>query len=243
MGYLSSFQQRILECIISLSKECGRPVKSSEVASLLKVHPGSVRNAVSTLRILGLVESKKGPFGGYVPTGKALRVYSARDALSTALVTSDGSPSRISSTITVCLTDRSITLEIRDFRNKLFLKKGRKVVVQLGKYIVEGVITDSDRVGRRVVVLVKRIVRARPPIRASSKTKISDLLSLMLEKKAECALILENKRAVGYVNMRRLLRAIMETWNPDLPVKSIASKLPSSMKALRFLRMGYCHFK
>jgi predicted transcriptional regulator len=58
MGYLNRLQERLLEGIIDLSKIYDRPVKSDEVASYLGIHPGSVRNAISALKVLGLIESR-----------------------------------------------------------------------------------------------------------------------------------------------------------------------------------------
>lgn len=79
MGSLITLQQRILDCIINFNHDYGRPVKSDEVAEDFKIHPGSMRNASSTLRVLGFIESKRGPFGGYVPTRKAYGVAKNND--------------------------------------------------------------------------------------------------------------------------------------------------------------------
>ncbi|MGB9827489.1 MAG: Rrf2 family transcriptional regulator [Thermosphaera sp.] len=242
MGFLTRFQQKILECLISLSEDYGRAVKSEEIAETLGVHPGSVRNALSVMRILGFVESKRGPFGGYLPTGKAISTITRRDRLSVMLLTSDGSSFKVSSTITACLTDKNLTLEIRNFTLKPFIRKGNRVVVCLGKYFVDGVIVDSDRVGRRVVVIVKRLVKPRSPVRIDSSESIRELLRQMSKKKAECALIFDKGRLVGYLSIFKLLKLLSNGQDVNTEAGRVAFKPPSSRMAQRFLEEGYCLF-
>jgi len=46
-------------------------IKSKEVADVIGKDEGTVRNIILSLKVLGLIESKPGPNGGYVPTLKA----------------------------------------------------------------------------------------------------------------------------------------------------------------------------
>jgi hypothetical protein len=52
------------------------PVKSRDIANLLGIHEGYVRNMLSILKSMGLVVSKAGPHGGYIPTSKAIDMLS-----------------------------------------------------------------------------------------------------------------------------------------------------------------------
>ncbi len=243
MGFLTRFQQNILECLVSLSEDYGRAIKSEEIAETLGVHPGSVRNALSVLRILGFVESKRGPFGGYLPTGKAISTITRRDRLSVMLLTTDGASFKVSSTITACLTEKNLTLDIRNFMLKPFIRKGNRVVVCLGKYFVDGVIVDSDRVGRRVVVLVKRLVKPKVPVKIDSSVSIGQLLRLMSKKKAECALIFDKDRLIGYLSVYKLLKFLADGRDMSTEAGEVAFNLPSSRVARRFLEEGYCMFE
>ncbi|MEB3779266.1 MAG: CBS domain-containing protein [Desulfurococcales archaeon] len=69
--HLTSVQREVLETLVNLYKEKGRMIKSKEVASILGKDEGTVRNIIMWLKSMGLVESRTGPAGGYVPTLKA----------------------------------------------------------------------------------------------------------------------------------------------------------------------------
>jgi predicted transcriptional regulator len=242
MGYLNRLQERILEGIIDLSKIYDRPVKSDEVASYLGIHPGSVRNAISALKVLGLIESRRGPYGGYTPTEKALIVFTKRDYLSAALMTLGGRPSRISTTITLCLTERSLTMELRNLWKRLYWRRGRRIIVKLGRYVVDGLVLESDRVGRRVVVLVKRVVRVRKPITCEKGVSVRNLLALMTRRSVECALLVRSGRVDGYASLYYLLKLISSGLDPDTPVEYVFKPIPRSERLLNFLKIGYCRF-
>lgn len=71
---LTSVQREVLETLVKLYEEKRRMIKSKEVAKLLGKDEGTVRNIILSLKSLGLVTSKTGPTGGYVPTLKAYEV-------------------------------------------------------------------------------------------------------------------------------------------------------------------------
>ena len=71
MEQLSPTQREILLAIIDLYEREKKLVKSKEIADVIGKDEGTVRNVISSLKALGLLESKPGPNGGYVPTLKA----------------------------------------------------------------------------------------------------------------------------------------------------------------------------
>ncbi|NOZ89248.1 MAG: CBS domain-containing protein [Crenarchaeota archaeon] len=71
---LTLSQREVLEALIKLYEQKKRLVKSKEIASLINRDEGTVRNIILSLKSLGLVESKTGPSGGYMPTLKAYEV-------------------------------------------------------------------------------------------------------------------------------------------------------------------------
>jgi predicted transcriptional regulator len=71
---LTGVQREVLETLVKLYDEKKRMIKSKEVANLLGKDEGTVRNIILSLKSLGLVTSKTGPTGGYVPTLKAYEV-------------------------------------------------------------------------------------------------------------------------------------------------------------------------
>ncbi len=76
MVTLTDSQKQILKTLIELYEKKGRKamVKSREVAQALGKDEGTVRNVIMWLKSMGLVESRTGPAGGYVPTLKAYEV-------------------------------------------------------------------------------------------------------------------------------------------------------------------------
>mgnify|MGYP001772581045 FL=1 len=71
MQNLSSTQREILLALVDLYNRYKRMIKSKEVADIIGKDEGTVRNIILSLKVLGLIESKPGPNGGYVPTLKA----------------------------------------------------------------------------------------------------------------------------------------------------------------------------
>ena len=71
---LTISQREVLEALIRLYEQKRRLIKSKEIAELINRDEGTVRNIILSLKSLGLVESKTGPSGGYMPTLKAYEV-------------------------------------------------------------------------------------------------------------------------------------------------------------------------
>ena len=71
---LNGVQLEMLSALVELYEELGRPVRSSELAERIGRSSGTVRNTISALKALGLVESRTGPLGGYIPTSKSLEL-------------------------------------------------------------------------------------------------------------------------------------------------------------------------
>ena len=76
MATLSDSVYNVLKALVELYNKEGTPVKSKDIANLLGIHEGYVRNMLSILKSMGLVVSKAGPHGGYIPTSKATDMLS-----------------------------------------------------------------------------------------------------------------------------------------------------------------------
>jgi len=63
--------QKISYTLLDIYCNKKAPVSADEIAGALDKHPGTIRNRISVLRNLGLVDSTPGPKGGYIPTAKA----------------------------------------------------------------------------------------------------------------------------------------------------------------------------
>lgn len=71
----------ILVAVVNAYEATGRPVTSSEIAEAVGKSDGTVRNVISALKAMGLVEAKTGPGGGYVPTVKGVEAVKGSLAL------------------------------------------------------------------------------------------------------------------------------------------------------------------
>jgi hypothetical protein len=68
---LTPIQKEILIAVINLQRQKDGAVKGEEIAALIDRNPGTVRNQMQSLKMLGLVEGVPGPKGGYRATGTA----------------------------------------------------------------------------------------------------------------------------------------------------------------------------
>ena len=68
---LSLIQKDILITLISLYHQYSHPIKGEEIAEIIRRNPGTVRNQMQTLKVLGLTDGVPGPKGGYHPTARA----------------------------------------------------------------------------------------------------------------------------------------------------------------------------
>lgn len=65
---LTTAQRHTLRALVDHHQSTGGPVASATLATDLDRDPQTVRNRMSTLAAVGLVEGIQGPSGGYVPT-------------------------------------------------------------------------------------------------------------------------------------------------------------------------------
>ncbi|KAF5415855.1 MAG: Inosine-5'-monophosphate dehydrogenase [Candidatus Methanogaster sp.] len=76
---LTPIQTEILMTLINLFHQKGRAVKGEEIADVIDRNPGTVRNQMQALRMLGIVEGVPGPKGGYHPTGQTYDILDISD--------------------------------------------------------------------------------------------------------------------------------------------------------------------
>ncbi|AKB84168.1 CBS domain-containing protein [Methanococcoides methylutens] len=73
---LTPIQKEIIIELINLQRQKDSAVKGEEIAELIDRNPGTVRNQMQSLKMLGLVEGVPGPKGGYRATGAAYEALS-----------------------------------------------------------------------------------------------------------------------------------------------------------------------
>ncbi|MEM4035908.1 MAG: CBS domain-containing protein [Fervidicoccaceae archaeon] len=228
MYRLSSAQREILEALVKLYEEKKRLVKSVEIANLVGKDEGTVRNIISTLRSLGLLESKTGPSGGYVPTLKALEIVKAPPLPSYGI-------------LRVWKDDRELnaaaySIEILDLLNP----EGGKAVLKLGgvldelkegdeikvgpaphtRLTIEGRLLQIDRASGQAIVLIKRLVSipretvgriaTRKLITIKPTDYLREVAKLFFENRIRGAPVVEGDKIVGIVTTTDVAKAFSE---------------------------------
>ena len=164
MYKLSQAQREVLEALVKLYEKYRRLIKSKEIAEIVKKDEGTVRNIISGLKSLGLVESKTGPSGGYMPTLKAFEVI--RGSLAAEVpVPIKKNGRRVDVYVTNVelldlLNPEGIRALLRVQGNIEELAPGDKIQIGPMPYtrlVIEGVVSYIDRYARQVSVEVSRL--------------------------------------------------------------------------------------
>lgn len=177
---LPSTYASILNALVDLYMVSRRPVKSKDIAEKLNINEGTVRNSMVALRAMGYIESKTGPYGGYIPTQKALEYIKMP---TNAALTLDIAPMAINK-LPTNLYVMSIELldVINPFSNRALVRvigdlKNVKVGdnVRIGptvnsRVIIEGIITEKNENLRELVVSINKLI-------AIPKVKVEELMS------------------------------------------------------------------
>ncbi len=149
---LTPIQKDILIALINLQRQKDRAIKGEEIAQLIKRNPGTVRNQMQSLKVLGLVEGVPGPKGGYKATGGAYDALNITEMENEAVVpiyknnelVKDATAAEISFTTMrhpdLCNSTVRIIGNIRDF------VQGDSV--QIGPTPVNHLIVRGDVIGR-----------------------------------------------------------------------------------------------
>jgi hypothetical protein len=167
MQNLSSTQREILLALIDLYNKNKRMIKSKEVADVIGKDEGTVRNIILSLKVLGLIESKPGPNGGYVPTLKAYETVKnpiVTPILDQLILYKDGLETdiRVSNIEILDITNPSgnkVLLRANGDLKKLKVGDTVKVgPVPYSRLVIEGVIIHIDEDRKELVIDVTRMI-------------------------------------------------------------------------------------
>ncbi|MFP3259361.1 MAG: CBS domain-containing protein [Sulfolobus sp.] len=167
MQNLSSTQREILLALIDLYNKNKRMIKSKEVADVIGKDEGTVRNIILSLKVLGLIESKPGPNGGYVPTLKAYETVKnpiVTPILDQLILYKDGLETdiRVSNIEILDITNPSgnkVLLRVNGDLKKLKVGDTVKVgPIPYSRLVIEGVIIHIDEDRKELVIDVTRMI-------------------------------------------------------------------------------------
>jgi len=157
-----------------------RPIKSREIAERLNVNEGTIRNIMIALKIMGFIDSKTGPYGGYIPTQKAFEYIKSP---SVSPIAHEIVPIYIGMMPTNLY---AASIEVLDLLNPFGNKAIVRVIgdlksirigdkVRIGpslstRIMIEGTVVDKSLTSNEIVVQIDRIV-------VIPRVKISDVMT------------------------------------------------------------------
>jgi len=239
MAYrLTRTQREVLEALVKLYEKNRRMVKSKEIADLIGRDEGTVRNIVLSLKSLGLIESKTGPTGGYMPTLKAYEIL--RGVLMPVALRLRKRGEDIGVTV--------IGVELLDPFNPTGGKAVFRVygdlsrlsigdIVSIGptpfaRIVIEGEVVFVDATTSQVSVVVRRLVSiprievgkltSRRVITVEPDQKLGEVAAILSAKRIKGAPVVEGDRLVGIITQTDIVRAVAEN-NLDARVRDYMS--------------------
>jgi predicted transcriptional regulator len=228
---LPSTYASILNALVELYMMSKRPVKSRDIAEKLSINEGTVRNSMVALRAMGYIESKTGPYGGYVPTQKALEYVKMPTNTVFALDIAPITINKLSTNLYV--TGIELLDVINPFSNRALVRViGDMKSIRIGdnvrigptansRVIIEGVITEKNEGLRELVVAINKLI-AIPKVKVDalmSKNVITikhdsllkDAAKVFAEKKIRALPIIDDEgRIVGLITTSEIAKAYYE---------------------------------
>ncbi|MEM0454189.1 MAG: CBS domain-containing protein [Sulfolobales archaeon] len=229
MAELSFTQREILRTLVELYSKNQKLIKSTEIANALGKDDGTIRNIISNLKSLGLIESKTGPSGGYKPTSKA---YNYLRALSN-IISSYAKIRKNGEEINVFV----LNVELMDLTNPYsskavlkvagdidLLKPGDKIKVgPLPTYrlVLSGIILLVDAFRSEVVIEVeslvsipkitaKSLVNGRKLLTASKNYPINEIAKILSNENIRgLPVINDNGELIGLITSADIIKAFI----------------------------------
>jgi len=240
---LSLTHRQILRVLVQLYYKHKKPVTSKDIASVLRKHDVTIRNAISTLKALNLIEAKPGPGGGYIPTMKAIEIIRIPQTLlpqsAAPLIFRNGKATDLLLTDLELLNlnsptgDRAIVRVVGDIYN---LKTGDYLRIGPTPYsrlIIEGSVIDKDIERGEILIRIttmasipKEIVRnimTKDIITVTPDMSVKEVANLLYNNKIRAAPVVKDGALVGLVSSTDLLRVIYEG-KIDLKIGEVANK-------------------
>ncbi len=215
---LTPIQKDILIALINLQREKDRAVKGEEIAELIARNPGTVRNQMQSLKVLGLVEGVPGPKGGYKATGEAYEALSITAMEHEAMVPIyrndkivDGATVAQISFTTVrhpdlCHGMIKVLGNIKSFEQGDLLQMGPTPV---NKLIVRGEVVGRDDTHNTLVFSINEMISLpKKPVKdyarmdmisIKASSSIQETARLLVENNIHGAPVMDNGEIIGVV--------------------------------------------
>ncbi len=228
-------QRQVLETLVNLYEEKKGMIKSKEVASILGKDEGTVRNIIVWLKNVGLVESRTGPLGGYIPTLKAKELLKRSYGHPIAYGVVKLGERRehllniISMEILNLFSQEPGKAFIKVLGDTSFIDRGMKARIESipkPRFIAEGYVEKIDNAVRQILVRLINIISI-PEIKVGEIAKRNVIYLDANQTLLEAATIIsrhgirgapvrdEDYRLVGFFTASDLARAIARGFKPS----------------------------
>lgn len=225
MYELTQTQREVLMALITLYDKNKRLVKSIEIAEMIGKDEGTVRNVISSLRSLGLLESKTGPMGGYVPTLKARELVKSSGMISYgSLKLKKGDKETNVTAFSVEVLDvlnpgggRAIIKASGNFDE---IKEGDLIRIGPTSYnriLIDGEVQHIDRAMGQIAILIKRFVSipkenvgdiaSKNLITFTPQISLREAAGLLFKERIRGAPVIEGERIVGIITTTDIAKA------------------------------------
>lgn len=224
---LSLIQKDILITLISLYHQYSHPIKGEDIAEIIKRNPGTVRNQMQALKVLGLVDGVPGPKGGYHPTARAYGELNITNDYSESDVpiqknNCDIDGIKVSEIAFTTLTHADLCHAlIKIIGNVRAFEIGDRVTVgptPVNKLLIKGEVFGKDEINSALLIstsemtsLPKKPVRdymSMPLISLEPDMTIAYAMKTLLQKKIHGAPVLENGKLAGIVTLTDIVTSI-----------------------------------
>ena len=224
---LSLIQKDILITLISLYHQYSHPIKGEDIAEIIKRNPGTVRNQMQALKVLGLVDGVPGPKGGYHPTARAYGELNITNDYSESDVpiqknNCDMDGIKVSEVAFTTLTHADLCHAlIKIIGNVRAFEIGDRVTVgptPVNKLLIKGEVFGKDEINSALLIstsemtsLPKKPVRdymSMPLISLEPDMTIAYAMKTLLQKKIHGAPVLENGKLAGIVTLTDIVTSI-----------------------------------
>ena len=224
---LSLIQKDILITLISLYHQYSHPIKGEDIAEIIKRNPGTVRNQMQALKVLGLVDGVPGPKGGYHPTARAYGELNITNDYSESDVpiqknNCDMDGIKVSEIAFTTLTHADLCHAlIKIIGNVRAFEIGDRVTVgptPVNKLLIKGEVFGKDEINSALLIstsemtsLPKKPVRdymSMPLISLEPDMTIAYAMKTLLQKKIHGAPVLEDGNLAGIVTLTDIVTSI-----------------------------------
>ena len=224
---LSLIQKDILITLISLYHQYSHPIKGEDIAEIIKRNPGTVRNQMQALKVLGLVDGVPGPKGGYHPTARAygeLNITNDYSESDVPILKNDQELDgvKVSEIAFTTLTHADLCHAlIKIIGNVRAFEIGDRITVgptPVNKLLIKGEVFGKDEVNSALLIstsemtsLPKKPVKdymSMPLISLEPDMTIAYAMKTLLQKRIHGAPVIENGELAGIVTLTDIVTSI-----------------------------------